>query len=79
MRVGTRTGAGIRLKVYGVRVERTETAVHVAFGPIRRDPNRPAVCPCVPCQREHASLSQVVEMVSGPVGSFPERGISGVR
>jgi hypothetical protein len=43
----------ITFKVYGVRVERTETAVHMAFGPFLRDPNRPALCPCVSCQREH--------------------------
>jgi hypothetical protein len=55
MRGGVRTGAGIRFKVYGARVECTETAVHVAFGPIRRDPSRAAVCECVPCQREDAA------------------------
>jgi hypothetical protein len=45
----------ITFKVYGARVEHTDTAVHVAFGPIRRDPDRPALCPCVPCQRENAA------------------------
>ena len=45
----------IRFRVYGVRVECTETAVHLAFGPIRRDPSRPAVCPCRFCQLDDAA------------------------
>ena len=45
----------ITFKVYGVRVDYTETAVHLAFGPIRRDPNRPAACPCRFCQLEDAA------------------------
>jgi hypothetical protein len=45
----------ITFRVYGVRVERTDTAVHVAFGLIRSDPNRPAVCPCRFCQLEDAA------------------------
>ena len=42
----------ITFKVYGVRVERTETAVHMVFGAFRRDPNRSGVCPCEYCVRE---------------------------
>ena len=42
----------ITFKVYGVRVVRTETAVHMVCGHILRDPNRPSVCPCRKCRGE---------------------------
>ena len=48
MRVGVRTGAGIRLKVYGVRVKRTETAVHIVCGSALPDPDTPP-CTCGLC------------------------------
>jgi hypothetical protein len=35
----------ITFKVYGARVERTETAVHMAFGQFKRDPDaKPCMC-----------------------------------
>jgi hypothetical protein len=48
MRIGDRTGAGIRLKVYGIRVVRTETAVHIVCGAAPRDPDAPP-CTCTFC------------------------------
>ena len=45
----------IKFRVYGVRVEHMETAVHAVCGPIARDPNRPAVCPCRFCQLDDAA------------------------
>jgi hypothetical protein len=52
-RAGVRTGRGMTLKVYGVRVERTETAVHLVCLSVPVDPNR-TVCPCGFCRLEES-------------------------
>lgn len=51
MRVGIPTNGGIRIKVYGVRMETTATATHVVFYGVGRDPDR-TICPCEFCQSE---------------------------
>lgn len=47
----------IGFRVYGARVERTETAVHVVFHRLRRNPNT-VRCGCTPCLRDMAPVTR---------------------
>jgi hypothetical protein len=63
MRGGVPTGRGACVEVYGVRVTRTGTAVHMAFLSMPVEPKR-LPCVCRVCQRlDHAEAA--AELMSG--------------